>query len=399
MERIPDSGANAMGKGVDSAMGSDAQQWQMSLERSPDDALLIRLSGSWRSSHALPSAAEVHTLAEEEAPAGRVRFDAQGITDWDSGLLTFLAGLIDGFAERGTEVDREGLPEGVQRLLTLARAVPEKKDAREKDTRQPFLAMVGMSAIEFSRSAGEVLGFLGESLLAFGKMLRGKAVFRRADVGLLIQECGPGALPIVTLISVLIGMILAFVGAFQLRMFGAEIYIAAAVALGTVREMSPMMVGIIMAGRTGAAFAAQIGTMEVNEEIDALRTMRISPMEFLVLPRMLALGFMMPMLCLYADLMGIVGGAAVGVAMFGLPLTEYLQHTWTAVGLADFGIGIFKGVVFGVVVAVAGCLRGMQCGRSASAVGDAATSAVVTGIVAIIVLDSLAAIVSTVLGI
>ncbi|MHC4592851.1 MAG: MlaE family ABC transporter permease [Planctomycetota bacterium] len=396
---MPDSGANAMGEDMGSATAPGTQQWQMGLERSADDALLVRLKGSWRSSNALPSAAEVHARAEEEVLVRRVRFDARGITDWDSGLLTFLAGVIDGFAERGTEVDREGLPEGVQRLLRLARAVPETKDAREEDTRQPFLAMVGVSAIEFSRSAGEVLGFLGESLLAFGRMLRGKAVFRRTDVLLLIQECGPRALPIVTLISALIGMILAFVGAFQLRMFGAEIYIAAAVALGTVREMSPMMVGIIMAGRTGAAFAAQIGTMEVNEEIDALRTMRISPMEFLVLPRMLALALMMPMLCLYANLMGIVGGAAVGVGMFGLPLTEYLQHTWTAVGLADFGIGVFKGVVFGVVVAVAGCLRGMQCGRSASAVGDAATSAVVTGIVAIIVLDSVAAIISTVLGI
>jgi phospholipid/cholesterol/gamma-HCH transport system permease protein len=165
------------------------------------------------------------------------------------------------------------------------------------------------------------------------------------------------------------------------------------------REMGAMMTGIIMAGRTGAAFAAQLGTMQVNEEVDALTTMGISPMEFLVLPRMLALVLMMPLLCLYADLMGILGGAIVGVGMLDITITQYYEETRAALSLTDFSVGLVKGAVFGVLVAISGCLRGMQCGRSASAVGDAATSAVVTGIVFIIVSDSILTVIYNALGI
>ena len=183
----------------------------------------------------------------------------------------------------------------------------------------------------------------------------------------------------------LVGLILAFVGAIELKMFGAQIFVADVVGIGMVRIMGAIMTGIIMAGRTGASFAAQIGTMQVNEEIDALQTLGISPMEFLVLPRMVALIVMMPLLCLYADLMGIVGGIVVGTGMLDLSLTEYLNRTREAVTMTHLWIGLFHSAVFGVLVAMAGCLRGMQCGRSASAVGEATTSAVVTSIVAIVV--------------
>jgi phospholipid/cholesterol/gamma-HCH transport system permease protein len=166
-----------------------------------------------------------------------------------------------------------------------------------------------------------------------------------------------------------------------------------------VREMGAIMTGIIMAGRTGAAFAAQLGTMQVNEEIDALKTLGIPPMEFLVLPRMLALTLMMPLLCLYANLMGILGGVAVAVGLYGANPMLYFNRTKEAVGLNDLGIGLFMSIVFGVLVALAGCLRGMQCGRSASAVGDAATSAVVTGIVAIIVATAIITVLCDVIGI
>jgi phospholipid/cholesterol/gamma-HCH transport system permease protein len=219
------------------------------------------------------------------------------------------------------------------------------------------------------------------------------------DLTLTIQECGARALPIVSLISMLVGMILAFVGAVQLQMFGAEIYVANLVGIAMVRVMGAVMTGIIMAGRTGGAFAAQLGTMEVNEEIDALRTLGISPMEFLVLPRMLGLALMMPLLCLYADLMGILGGLIVGVGMLDLTLMQYFLQTRNALGLNHLLIGLFQGAVFGILVALAGCLRGMQCGRSAAAVGDASTSAVVTGIVSIIVATALVTIVCNVLGI
>jgi phospholipid/cholesterol/gamma-HCH transport system permease protein len=215
--------------------------------------------------------------------------------------------------------------------------------------------------------------------------MTGRASFRRSDLVLLLQECGAQALPIVSLISVLVGLILAFVGAIELKMFGSEIFVADVVGIGMVRIMGAIMTGIIMAGRTGAAFAAQIGTMQVNEEIDALQTLGISPMEFLVLPRMVALIVMMPLLCLYSDLMGILGGIVVGTGMLDLSLTEYLNQTREAVRMVHLWIGLFHSAVFGVLVAMAGCLRGIQCGRSASAVGEATTSAVVTSIVAIVV--------------
>jgi phospholipid/cholesterol/gamma-HCH transport system permease protein len=219
------------------------------------------------------------------------------------------------------------------------------------------------------------------------------------DLMLLIQECGAQALPIVTLISILVGLILAFVGAVQLKMFGAQIYVADLVGIAMAREMGAMMTGIIMAGRTGAAFAAQLGTMQVNEEIDALKTLGISPMEFLVMPRIIALVLMMPLLCIYADFMGILGGLLVGIGMLDLSFMEYLNETREALTLTHFSVGIFKGVVFGILVALSGCLRGMQCGRSSSAVGLAATSAVVTAIVAIIMCDGLFAIITNTLGI
>ena len=197
----------------------------------------------------------------------------------------------------------------------------------------------------------------------------------------------------------LTAVILAFVGAVQLLMFGAQIFVADLVGIAMLRVMGAIMVGIIMAGRTGAAFAAQIGTMQVNEEIDALQTLGISPMEFLVLPRMIALIIMMPLLCVYADLMGILGGMIVGVGMLDISMVQYYQQTRAALNLNHFWIGLFQAGVFGVLVALAGCLRGIQCGRSASAVGDAATSAVVTGIVSIVVATAIITVICNVLGI
>ena len=165
------------------------------------------------------------------------------------------------------------------------------------------------------------------------------------------------------------------------------------------REMGAMMTAIVMAGRTGAAFAAQIGTMQVNEEVDALRTIGVSSMDFLVAPRTVALIIMMPLLCVYAIVLGIIGGMIVGVGMLGIEPMQYLVQTQSALGIADFAIGVFKSVVFGVIIAVAGCMYGIQCGRSASDVGSAATSAVVTAIVVIVVADGLFAVITNMLGI
>ena len=346
-----------------------------------------------------PSFAEVHALLATEPRIRRVAFDTHELAGWDIGLLTFLKKVLDECAEAGIEVDMEGLPQHVGSLLALASAVPEQKDARKTAERRSVLYSIGASAINFLEGWGEMLGFVGESALSFLRLIRGKAHFRLSDLTLLIQQCGAQALPIVTLISVLIGMILAFIGAVQLQMFGAEIYVANLVGIGMARELGPLMTAIIMAGRTGGAYAAQLGTMQVNEEIDAFKTLGISPMDFLVLPRMLALFLMMPLLCLYADLMGIMGGALVGVGMLDLSITQYFTQLQQSVSLMDFSQGVFKSAVFGVVVAVSGCFRGIQCGRSASAVGAAATSAVVMGIVLIVMSDVIIDVIIQIVGI
>ena len=243
------------------------------------------------------------------------------------------------------------------------------------------------------------LRFLGEVLLSAGAALRGRWNFRPEDLGRVLADCSARAVSIVVIVNLLVGAILAFVGAVQLAKFGAGIFVADLVGIAVAREMAAIITAVVIAGRTGAAFAAQLGTMKVTQEIDALTTMGINPMEFLVLPRALALCVMMPLLCLYANLVGIVGGAVISGGMLGINPQVYFNRIFAAVHIADLAGGIFKASVYGVLVAIAGCLRGMQSGSSASAVGDAATSAVVTGIVLIVVACGLLAVVFYVLGI
>jgi phospholipid/cholesterol/gamma-HCH transport system permease protein len=365
-----------------------------------DGALLrIGLSGEWKTGHPFPAAADLASFLSSGTGISRIAFDASKLAVWDSGLLTFLLQLRERCTEAGIAVEEDGLPSGVRRLLELATAVPERKGARREAQREPVLARVGAAAERAWQSNRDTFTFIGEVALAVLRMFRGKARFRRSDLLETLQECGAKTLPIVSLISVLVGLILAFVGAIQLKAFGAQLYVADLVGIAMVREMAAIMTGIIVAGRTGAAFAAKLGTMQVNEEIDALKTMGFSPVEFLVLPRMVALFLMMPLLCLYADLMGVLGGMIVGVTMLDLGITQYYLQTKAAVNLNNLWIGIFMSAVFGVLVSLAGCLRGIQCGRSASAVGEAATSAVVTGIVSIIVATAVINVICNVLGI
>ena len=376
----------------------ESQTCEISFDRSDKKRLLINLAGNWTLKCKRPSADVVKKEMTAGAATG-IAFNTTGITNWDSGFLIFLGRVIDLSLKNGITVDKTGLPNGAGKLMDLAAAVPEKEGARKKSQRETFLFRIGSDAMDFFRASGEALDFVGEASMAFTRFLAGKARFRRSDLTRIIQDCGIEALPIVSLISLLVGLILAFVGAIQLMMFGAQIYVANLVGIAMVRVMGAVMAGIIMAGRTGAAFAAQLGTMQVNEEIDAFKTMGISPMEFLVLPRILGLTLMMPLLCLYADLMGILGGFIVGVGMLDLSMVEYYNQTKASITLSDLWIGIVQSAVFGILVALAGCLRGMQCGRSASAVGNAATSAVVTGIVAIIVATAVITVITNVMGI
>jgi phospholipid/cholesterol/gamma-HCH transport system permease protein len=229
--------------------------------------------------------------------------------------------------------------------------------------------------------------FIGASAIAVKQWLLHKAKTRRSDIQFFIEQAGPKALPIVTLISVSVGMILAYLGSVQLRQLGAQVYVANLVSIGMVREMGALMTGIIVAGRTGAAYAAQLGTMQVNEEIDALKTMGVSSMEFLVIPRLLALIFVMPLLCIYADIIGIAGGALIGLGM-DVSFNQYILQTKGAVDWVDIVTGLYKSIIFGILIAVAGCQAGLACGRSSTAVGVATTTAVVRAIVYLVLADA-----------
>ncbi len=370
----------------------------LALDRTPERMLVVRLAGSWKLRYALPAVSDVAEALDASPPRG-LRFDATDLGAWDSGALTFLTRVLALCRDRGVETDVTALPPGIRRLLALAAAVPEKQGARGSTTPPRFLARAGTAALVAGDAARDILRFVGEATLALLRLVTGRARYRTADVLLHVQQAGAEALPIVSLISFLVGAILAFVGAVQLQQFGAAIYVANLVGIAMVREMGAMMTAIVMAGRTGASYAAQLGTMRVNQEIDAFTTMGISPLEFLVLPRMIALCLMMPLLCLYADALGILGGAAVGTGMLDLSVTTYFQQTANAVTLGDLAGGVFKASVYGVLVALAGCLRGMRSGASASAVGDATTAAVVTGIVWIISACGIFAVLFYLLGI
>jgi phospholipid/cholesterol/gamma-HCH transport system permease protein len=364
-----------------------------------EHTLNAAIIGDWVLNAEPPALDSVLTQLGNGSDIKRLVFSTDALGRWDSLLMTELIQLIDYGTKQGIQVDTATLPEGIQGLLSLVYSVPERLGARRQEIRAPWLESIGKGGIRIYNDAQALVTFIGETALSVAAMTRGNARFRWVDLWTYIQDCGPSALPIVTLISLLVGLILAFVGAVQLALFGAQIYIADLVGLGMTREMGGLMAAIIMSGRTGAAYAAQLGTMQVNSEIDALKTMGFEPMEFLVLPRILALILIMPLLCLYADLMGIIGGALVTVSFFDVSLVEYLNRTANAVHIPDFTIGIVKCAVFGVLIALSGCMRGMQCGRSASAVGDAATSAVVTGIVFIVIADSLMTVICNRLGI
>jgi phospholipid/cholesterol/gamma-HCH transport system permease protein len=364
----------------------------LTVQQLESGVLSVGLGGDWLQRSSFPDFSVIEKAINEK-PAKALEFEAMGLGRWDSGLLVRILGLYELCVKGKVEFRVQTLPSGLAKLVALSQAVPERKDAARQSQKPPFLHRIGDSAIDVWNGGRGMVTFLGESVLALLKLVRGQAQFRWSDTFLAMQQCGPEALGIVALINFLIGLILAFVGATELANFGASIYTADLVAVAAVREMGCIMTGIIICGRTGAAFAAQLGTMKVNQEIEAFQTFGISPIEFLVLPRMLALIFMMPLLCLFADLIAITGGFLVATLMLDITPALYLDRTVEAITLTGFLLGVFKGAFFGVLVALTGCLRGMQCGPNAAAVGQATTSAVVTGITAIIASDGLFAVI------
>jgi len=349
-----------------------------------DGTLVVSLAGNWRLHDGLPDPGPVEAHIAADPHARAIAFETDGLDDWDTGLLTLVIRVIEAGRARGIEVDRSGLPTGAQRLVALAEAVPAREDARAAQADASVLERIGTRALSAQASLTEILTFLGEATLTLGRLAKRRVRFRRSDLLLITQQVGAEALGIVTLICFLVGLILAFVGAATLEQFGATIYVANIVGVAMVRDVGALMTAIVMAGRSGAAFAAELGSMKVTQEIDALDTMGISPLEFLVLPRIIALSLMMPLLCVYADFVGILGGAFIGITMLDLSFVTYMQQTADAVGLTELLGGVFKAFVYGLLIGIAGCLRGMQSGTSSSGVGIATTSAVVTSIVFII---------------
>jgi phospholipid/cholesterol/gamma-HCH transport system permease protein len=358
---------------------------RLDCDRDANGVVQVRLSGDWRLAGPLPAADPVLAALEATPPPQGVAFDTTALGRWDTALLTRLVAIRSAADGAGVPVDDAGLPAGARRLLDLAFAVKEREGARRASRHRSLTEQVGEATLGLWAAVTELVAFLGVAARAFGRMVRGRATWQRSDLLIAMQEAGAESLPIVSLICFLIGMIFAFVGVRQLEPFGAGVYVADLVAVAMVREMAPIMTAIIMAGRTGAAYAAGLGTMKVNEEIDALSSMGVDPVEFLVLPRLVALIVMLPLLSLYGSLLGILGGTVVSLLMMDVGLLQYLTETGDSMQLSSLLGGFFKAFVYGSLVAIAGCQQGMACGSSAMAVGEATTRAVVMGIVLIIV--------------
>lgn len=360
-----------------------------------NDAIRIILLGDWVIKQQIPDTTQIFSKQFDKD----IHIDSEKLGKWDSRLITFLVKLKKHATNQNIKVDYSSLPEGSQRLLNLAFVVEEREGARKQSEQKSFFVQAGKKALDTFSRLKSLLNFIGEITLSLARFFRGKANYQRSDLWVTIQETGAEAFPIVSLIAFLVGAILAFVGVVQLDKFGAGIYVADLVAVGVVREMGAIMTGIIMAGRTGAAFAAQLGTMKVNEEIDALTTMSIDPIDYLVLPKLIALIIMLPLLSIYANFLGILGGAFVALTILDISAYQYLVQTMYSVQLIDFAGGLFKATVYGVLIAVAGCRCGMECGNGAAAVGLATTSAVVSGIVAIVLSNAVINIIYTIYGI
>lgn len=376
-------------------MSTPAPSYQF--QHDQGSASLLQLSGSWTQGQALldfsPVQAELHLHANST-----LTVDGSGVQDWDSALMVFLLQCYNCCQREKISFNTRELPPEAEKLLAVATAVkahqPSPEPATSWRTRLNPHQLLGRTGSAVSVH----LAFVGELVSALARLATGKSNTRFSDFRQCCYQAGPDAFPIISLTGVLVGMILAYLGAVQLQQFGAGIYVADLVVIGMLREMGVLMTAVVMAGRTGAAYAAQLGTMQTNDEIDAITTMGISPMEFLVVPRILALMVTMPLLTLYADILGIVGGGIVAGGMGITPL-QYFSQGEDALSFIHLAIGLLKSVVYAVLIAIAGCRAGINASKSSAGVGEAATEAVVTAVVYLIVADAAINIVFQQLGI
>jgi len=360
--------------------------------RQRHDTLVAVLAGEWKLDNASPRFERlVEASLAAHVPGNRrlraVGFDTTTLGPWDSSLLIFLLQGRDYCEAHGLEFDAAGLPQRITRLLALARAVPERV-VSGAEPRISLVAKLGHGVLSAWHALLAAVSFTGQVTDSFLRLLLRRTRLRWRDFWVVVQSNSSGALPIVTLIALLVGVIIAFLGVVVLKRFGAGYYVSYLLGYGMLREMGALMTGIIIAGRTGAGFAAELGAMKITEEIDAYSTLGVSPIDHLVLPRMLGIFVMMPLLTLYADFVGIAGGMIVAITMLDLTPTQFASGLFTAVTLWDALLGIFKATIFGMIIGLAGCMKGMQTGSDAGAVGRSATSAVVMGITLIILANA-----------
>lgn len=354
--------------------------------------LVVRLGGDWHVDQSIPRFEPLvqSARASSDAPKGavpRISFDITALGSWDSGLLIFLRQGEEYCEAEGCDFDTSSLPERITTLLGLARAVPEREIGADAPA-LPFIDRIGTAGIGLWDSGRDALRFVGQVAQGVGRLATGRTRMQWRQFWVVVQSNSAAALPIVTLIALLVGIIIAFLGVVVLQRFGAGYYVSYLVGYGMLREMGALMTGIIIAGRTGAGFAAELGSMKVTEELDAYATLGISPVDHLVLPRVLGLFAMMPLLVLYADFVGIFGGLIVTIALLDVTATQFVSGLLYAVSFSDAVLGVVKGTVFGLIIGLAGCMHGLRTGSDASAVGRAATSAVVLGITLIVVANA-----------
>ncbi len=368
--------------------------WQHLRERERD---VFTLSGDWIAQSGAIPGFPAETLSG--GTAGRfLAFDTTGLGHWDSGLIEFLWDAKRAATQAGLRIDGSSLPESARKLLGL---LPDRLAPAPAPPPRRFrlLDWLGGKTIDFLAETGVLSTLLGLTAKGAALAMAARARIRAVDLLANIRDAGPEALLIIGTVNFLVGAILAFVGAVQLRKFAADIFVADLVGLAVVREMAAVMTAIIMAGRTGGAYAARIATMRGNEELDALEVVGIPVTDYIILPAVLALAITMPILYLYGALLGMVGGYVVAIAMLNITTLGYVHQTLDAVTLTQFVFGFTKTFCFAVMIGLTSCRIGLLAGRSAADVGIAATRAVVVGIVGVIVMDSAFAVVATVLGI
>lgn len=370
-------------------MADTFQEPQVEMEQE-DSTLFVFLAGDWVLDYSHPDFQGLEKdLRSRLDGVQKLCLCGKDIQDWDTSVLPFLQAAESFISAENLTLDLGRMPEGIRELFDLVRAAPEKGDVRRHEKRRNPIYLIGVWTREVREDIDSWFDFLGQITFAMLRLFTGRAQLRKRDFLLILEEVGARAFPIVTLISFLVGLIIAFLGIVVLTRFNAGYYVSYLVGYGMLREMGALMTGVILSGRTGAAFAAQIGSMKVNEELDALRSVAVNPIDFLVLPRLIAMVLMMPLLTIYADIIGIVAGTLVASEMQDIAIPIFAKGVKEAVSLTDFGLGLVKAVIFGFTIAITGCLRGFQCGSDSTAVGKAATSAVVTSITLIVAFNAL----------